>query len=201
MIYHQMDENDVAKSLQTNIKTGLSNKMADERRKKVGLNELSEGEKQSVILLFFSQFKDFMVLVLLVATLISGLLGEYVDAVAIMVIVLINGLLGFIQERKAEKSLQALKNLSAPKVTVLREGRWTKIDSKEAVPGDILKLSSGDRVGADMRIIVSNNMEIEESALTGESIPAQKHSDPILDDNPSLGDLNNMAFMGTMVTR
>ncbi|HBZ10385.1 MAG TPA: calcium-translocating P-type ATPase, SERCA-type [Bacillus bacterium] len=201
MIYHQMDENDVAKSLQTNIKTGLSTKMADERRKKVGLNELSEGEKQSVILLFFSQFKDFMVLVLLVATLISGLLGEYVDAVAIMVIVLINGLLGFIQERKAEKSLQALKNLSAPKVTVLRDGRWMKIDSKEAVPGDILKLSSGDRVGADMRIIVSNNMEIEESALTGESIPAQKHSDPISDDNPSLGDLNNMAFMGTMVTR
>ncbi|WP_144461423.1 calcium-translocating P-type ATPase, SERCA-type [Siminovitchia fortis] len=201
MIYHQMDTNEAAKSLHTNTKTGLSTKMADERRKKVGRNELSEGEKQSAILLFFSQFKDFMVLVLLAATLISGLLGEYVDAVAIMVIVLINGLLGFIQESKAEKSLQALKNLSAPKVNVLRDGRWIKIDSKDAVPGDILKLSSGDRVGADMRIIVSNNLEIEESALTGESIPAQKHSDPILDENPSLGDLNNMAFMGTMVTR
>ncbi len=201
MIYHQMDENGAAKSLQTNIKTGLSTKLADERRKKVGRNELSEGEKQSVILLFFSQFKDFMVLVLLAATLISGFLGEYIDAVAIMVIVLINGLLGFIQERKAEKSLQALKDLSAPKVTVLRDGRWMKMDSKDVVPGDILKLTSGDRVGADMRIIVSNDLEIEESALTGESIPAQKHSNPILDENPSLGDLNNMAFMGTLVTR
>ncbi|VEF48459.1 P-type HAD superfamily ATPase [Bacillus freudenreichii] len=201
MIYHQMDENEAAKSLHTNTKTGLSTQLADERRKKVGRNELSEGEKQSAILLFFSQFKDFMVLVLLAATLISGLLGEYVDAVAIMVIVLINGLLGFIQERKAEKSLQALKNLSAPKVAVLRDGRWSKIDSKEAVPGDILKFSSGDRIGADLRIIVSNNLEIEESALTGESIPSQKHSDPIIDDNLSLGDLNNMAFMGTMVTR
>lgn len=130
MIYHQMDANEAAKSLHTNTKTGLSTKMADERRKKVGRNELSEGEKQSAILLFFSQFKDFMVLVLLAATLISGLLGEYVDAVAIMVIVLINGLLGFIQESKAEKSLQALKNLSAPKVNVLRDGRWMKIDSK-----------------------------------------------------------------------
>jgi len=196
-----MDKNDAAVSLQTNIKTGLSTKLADERRKKVGRNELSEGEKQSAILLFFSQFKDFMVLVLLAATLISGLLGEYIDAVAIMVIVLINGFLGFIQERKAEKSLQALKDLSAPKITVLRDGRWMKLDSKDAVPGDILKLSSGDRVGADMRIIVSNDLEIEESALTGESIPAQKHSDPILDENPSLGDLNNMAFMGTLVTR
>ncbi|MBD8003963.1 calcium-translocating P-type ATPase, SERCA-type [Bacillus norwichensis] len=201
MIYHQMDENDAAESLQTNIKTGLSTKLADERRKKVGRNELSEGEKQSAILLFFSQFKDFMVLVLLAATLISGLLGEYIDAVAIMVIVLINGLLGFIQERKAEKSLQALKDLSAPKVNVLRDGRWIKMDSKDVVPGDILKLSSGDRVGADMRIVVSNDLEIEESALTGESIPSQKHSNPILDENPSLGDLNNMAFMGTLVTR
>lgn len=201
MIYHRMDESEAAKALHTNTKTGLSAQLAEERRKKVGRNELSEGEKQSAILLFFSQFKDFMVLVLLAATLISGLLGEYVDAVAIMVIVLINGLLGFIQERKAEKSLQALKNLSAPKVSVLRDGRWSKIDSKEVVPGDILKFSSGDRIGADIRIIISNNLEIEESALTGESIPSQKHSDPILDANPSLGDLNNMGFMGTMVSR
>ncbi|MFD1705826.1 cation-translocating P-type ATPase [Siminovitchia sediminis] len=201
MNYHQMNEDELAKSLHTNKVTGLSNKLADERRKKVGRNELSEGEKQSAILLFFSQFKDFMVIVLLAATLISGLLGEYVDAVAIMVIVLLNGMLGFIQERKAEKSLQALKNLSAPQVTVLRDGQWSKIDSKDIVPGDILRFASGDRIGADLRIITANNLEIEESALTGESIPSVKHSDPILDENPSLGDLNNMAFMGTMVTR
>nr|WP_233711043.1 cation-translocating P-type ATPase [Lederbergia citrisecunda] len=196
-----MKESEVEQSLNTNTKKGLSGKAVEARRKRFGWNELSEGEKQSALLLFFSQFKDFMVLVLLGATLLSGLLGEYVDAIAIMAIVLINGFLGFFQERKAEKSLQALKNLSAPQVNVLRDGKWMKINSREVVPGDILKFSSGDRMGADIRIIVANNLEIEESALTGESIPTVKNTNPIEDKSPNLGDMNNMAFMGTLVTR
>lgn len=162
---------------------------------------MQEGEKQSALMLFISQFKDFMVLVLLAATLISGLLGEYIDAIAIIMIVLINGCLGFFQERKAEKSLNALRELSAPQVVVLRNGEWSKIPSKEVVVGDILKFSSGDRIGADVRLVHTANLEIEESALTGESVPAVKTIDPITEKNASLGDLTNMAFMGTMVTR
>ena len=142
-----------------------------------------------------------MVLVLLGATLVSGLLGEYIDAVAIMAIVFINGILGFFQERKAEKSLDALKSLSAPQLNALREGRWKKINSREVVPGDVIKFSSGDRMGADIRLINANNLEIEESALTGESIPTVKSIDPIHGESPNLGDLSNMAFMGTLVTR
>lgn len=201
MKFHQMHPKDIEKVLQTDVEKGLTEKEAEKRRRQYGSNELDEGEKQSAIILFFSQFKDFMVLVLLAATLISGLLGEYIDAIAIILIVLMNGILGFIQERKAEKSLHALKELSAPKATVLRNGTWVKIPSKEIVPGDILLLSSGDRVGADIRIIDANSLEIEESALTGESIPVQKDVSPISEANISIGDMTNTAFMGTLVTR
>ncbi|KRG13527.1 ATPase [Virgibacillus soli] len=200
MQFYEMQEKEVEASLNTSIEQGLTNKAVETKRNKFGWNELSEGEKQSAILLFFSQFKDFMVLVLLGATLISGILGEYIDAITIMAIVFLNGILGFIQERKAEKSLEALKNLSAPQVSVLREGQWVKINSRDVVPGDILRFSSGDRIGADMRLLQANNLQIEESALTGESIPSTKYTGVIQDTAPNLGDLNNMAFKGTLVT-
>lgn len=201
MMFHEMKEKDVEKVLNTNIDQGLSDSDVEKKRKQFGWNELQEGEKQSALMLFISQFKDFMVLVLLAATLISGLLGEYIDAIAIILIVLINGCLGFFQERKAEKSLNALRELSAPQVVVLRNGEWGKIPSKEVVVGDILKFSSGDRIGADVRLVHTANLEIEESALTGESVPAVKTINPIAEKNASLGDLTNTAFMGTMVTR
>ncbi|MCH6268930.1 calcium-translocating P-type ATPase, SERCA-type, partial [Neobacillus citreus] len=181
--------------------SGLSAEEVKKRVKQYGLNELEEGEKQSALLLFFSQFKDFMVLVLLAATLISGLLGEYIDAIAIIAIVIINGFLGFFQERRAEKSLQALKELSAPQVSVLRDGKWIKIPSKEIVVGDIMKFTSGDRIGADVRLIESKSLEIEESALTGESVPVSKITEKLTNENPGIGDMENTAFMGTMVTR
>lgn len=201
MKYYQMSGKDVEKALNTNFRSGLSEKEAEKRLKRFGSNELEEGKKQSALLLFFNQFKDFMVLVLLGATLISGLLGEYIDAVAIVSIVILNGLLGFFQERKAEKSLRALKELSAPHVHVLREGGWKKIPSKMVVIGDVLKFSSGDRIGADVRLIHAESLEIEESALTGESVPVVKTTEPIHQDNVNIGDMENMAFMGTMVTR
>lgn len=201
MKYHEMKEQDVEKVLNTDFSEGLSESDTRKRQKQHGFNELEEGEKQSALLLFFSQFKDFMVLVLLGAVLISGLLGEYIDAIAIIAIVVINGFLGFFQERKAEKSLHALKELSAPQVSVLREGEWMKVPSKELVPGDVIKFSSGDRIGADVRIIDSKSLEIEESALTGESLPVAKTTERIDKGNVGLGDLENMAFMGTMVTR
>lgn len=201
MKYHEMNPEEIREKIQTDFKRGLTEEEVSRRRKQFGYNELQEGEKQSALLLFFSQFKDFMVIVLLVATLISGLLGEYIDAIAIMAIVLLNGVLGFYQERRAEKSLDALKELSAPTASVLRNGEWIKIPSKEIVPGDIVRFTSGDRIGADLRIVEANSLEIEESALTGESVPSSKDTDIIRGENVGIGDMSNMAFMGTMVTR
>ncbi len=201
MKFHEMGQTDLLEATNTSMKQGLTEKEVKKRLDKHGSNELQEGEKTSALLLFFAQFKDFMVLVLLAATLISGFLGEYVDAVAIVAIVFVNGILGFFQERRAEKSLQALKGLSTPHVMALREGSWTKIPSKELVPGDIVKFTSGDRIGADVRIVEAKSLEIEESTLTGESIPVVKHADQLKKPDVSLGDITNMAFMGTIVTR
>ncbi|MCA1030011.1 calcium-translocating P-type ATPase, SERCA-type [Bacillus timonensis] len=201
MNWHEMRKEDVEKTVNTNFRDGLTEKDVKLRQKQYGYNELKEAERPSAILVFLEQFKDFMVLVLLAATLISGLLGEYIDAIAIIAIVLINGFLGFFQERKAEKSLHALKELSAPQVQVFRDKTWLKIPSKEIVVGDIIQFSAGDRIGADTRIIETKSLEIEESALTGESLPVMKYEKPIQGENITLGDQENMAFMGTMVTR
>lgn len=201
MKFHEMGQTDLLEATNTSMKQGLTEKEVKKRLDKHGPNELQEGKKTSALLLFFAQFKDFMVLVLLAATLISGFLGEYVDAVAIIAIVFVNGILGFFQERRAEQSLQALKELSTPHVMALREGSWKKIPSKELVPGDIVKFTSGDRIGADVRIVEARSLEIEESALTGESIPVVKHADKLKKPDVSLGDITNMAFMGTIVTR
>ncbi|MEI2402266.1 calcium-translocating P-type ATPase, SERCA-type [Niallia taxi] len=201
MNYHEMNERQVEEALNTDFSAGLSDEDVGKRVKQFGLNELEEGEKQSALLLFFNQFKDFMVLVLLAATLISGLLGEYIDAIAIIAIIILNSFLGFYQEIRAEKSLSALKELSQPQVQVLRNGTWEKVLSKELVPGDVIKFSSGDRIGADVRIIESRSLEVEESALTGESVPVQKMTESINNPNLTLGDMENMGFMGTMVSR
>ena len=201
MQWHTLATNEVAKETNTNLTKGLTMEEAKKRLKRFGYNELKEAKKQSALLLFLNQFKDFMVLVLLAATIISGLLGEYVDAIAIIVIVIMNGLLGFFQERRAEKSLEALKQLSAPQATVLRDGEWLKIPARELVVGDIIKFSSGDRIGADVRLIDAKGLEIEESALTGESVPTAKSAVSLMNENAALGDLHNMAFMGTLVTR
>ncbi|MFC4320240.1 calcium-translocating P-type ATPase, SERCA-type [Litchfieldia salsa] len=201
MNWYQMETDKVEETMNTDIQTGLSDKAVRERQKQYGFNELKEAERPSALLVFLEQFKDFMVVVLLAATLISGLLGEYIDAIAIIAIVLINGFLGYFQERKAEKSLHALKELSAPQVNVLRNNQWVKIASKELVIGDLIKFASGDRIGADLRIVETKSLEIEESALTGESLPVSKKVQPIHSENISLGDQENMAFMGTMVTR
>lgn len=201
MIWHKLSVQEVLESVHTNAESGLSEEEALRRVKRDGFNEMKEAERPSSFILFMNQFKDFMVLVLLVATLISALLGEYIDAIAIIAIVLLNGVLGFIQERRAEKSLEALKELSAPFASVLRNGEWTKIPSKQLVAGDIVKFTSGDRIGADMRIIDAKGLEVEESALTGESVPVIKTVAPIMDDDVGIGDKTNMVFMGTLVSR
>ncbi|MRH42202.1 calcium-translocating P-type ATPase, SERCA-type [Aquibacillus halophilus] len=201
MKWYKLDTDELKQQLGVDDNKGLSSNDAASRLKKFGANVLDDGKKTSLLLIFLKQFQDFMVLVLLAATLISGLLGEYVDAVAIMVIVLINGLIGFFQEQKAEKSLAKLKELSAPMANTLRDGKWIKIPSSDLVIGDIIKLTSGDRASADVRITKSKSLEMEESALTGESLPIAKHDYPIKQDNLEPADQKNMAFMGTLATR
>ncbi len=201
MKWYQYETESLARKLAVNIREGLSKKQAEERLSKFGPNVLEEGSATNWLILFFRQFQDFMVLVLLAATLISGLLGEYVDAIAIMAIVFINGVLGFIQEQKAEKSLSKLKELSAPQASVLRDGEWRKVPSSELVVGDVVKISSGDRVSADLRLVDVKSLEMEESSLTGESLPVAKNAQELADEHVEIGDQLNMAFSGTLVTR
>jgi Ca2+-transporting ATPase len=201
MNWYKLKEQEVTSSVGTNIEKGLTEKEVEKRLKKYGENKLDEGKRPSALFVFLGQFKDFMVLVLLAATFISGMLGEYFDAITIMIIVLLNGVLGFVQERKAEKSLDALKELSAPQMLVLRGGEWKKVLSAQVVPGDIVKISSGDRIGADLRLLETSGLRIEESSLTGESVPVQKQQHLLNGEQIELGDQSNMAFMGTLVTQ
>ncbi|MBB6449355.1 Ca2+-transporting ATPase [Geomicrobium halophilum] len=201
MRWHQIDPFALYKSLNTDISTGLDQQEADRRFKKHGANKLLEEKKTPLAILFLEQFKDFMVIILLVATFISGLLGEYIDALVIIGIVFVNALLGFAQERKAERSLHALKELSAPEVKVLRGGRWLSIPSTEAVPGDVIQLDNGDRISADIRLVETMRLAIEESSLTGESLPAEKEAHTLAEGSIPLADQTNMAFAGTMVSR
>lgn len=201
MKWYQLDIDEVEKKLQVTIPQGLTEEQVQARRKKFGANELDAQKKQSRWLLFLKQFQDFMVLVLLGATLIAGLLGEYVDAIAIMIIVLVNGCIGYFQEQKAEDSLEKIKQLSAPLSNVKRNGKWHKINSRELVAGDIVRIQSGDRIPADIRIVEANSLEIEESALTGESLPVAKIGQAMTETDLDPQDQLNMAFMGTLVTK
>lgn len=199
--WYNLTEQECVDIMQTDPIKGLSSKDAAERLLQVGENVLEEKHQISPWLILLNQFKDFMVLVLLAATLISGLLGEYTDAITIIAIVIINGILGFVQEYRAEKSLGALKELTAPLAHVIRNGELGQVPAKEVVPGDLVYFEGGDRIPADLRIIASHGLQIEESALTGESVPASKEEGIIKQQDITLGDQKNMAFMGTLVTR
>ncbi|CAM2821482.1 calcium-translocating P-type ATPase, SERCA-type [Paenibacillus sediminis] len=199
--WHQLSGDELKKLLGVDQHQGLTSEEAKHRQETRGFNELSEGKRISPITLFLNQFKDFMMLVLMGATLVSGLLGEYLDAITIVAIILINGVLGFIQEFRAERSLRALKQLSAPSSKVLRSGSVEQIPARQLVVGDIIVMESGDRVPADVRWLECNNCDIEESALTGESVPVSKHAEVIRESDVPLGDQKNIGFMGTMMTR
>lgn len=199
-LWHTMDVQDVLQMLSVSP-DGLTDAEADHRREQVGENKLNEAEQKSLLTMFLNQFRDFMVLVLLAATLVSGLLGEHADAVTIIAIIIVNGILGFWQELRAEKSLASLKQLTAPTSHVIRNGQKLTIPASELVPGDIIFLEAGDRVPADVRVLQSSGLEAEEAALTGESLPVQKANAAIPDANATLGDRKNMCYMGTMITR
>lgn len=199
--WYQMTTEEVLRTHEVDPIGGLTWDEATDRQKQNGSNELIEKRSVSPLTLLLNQFKDFMVLVLMGATLISGLLGEYLDAITIIAIIVMNGILGFIQEFRAERSLRALKELSAPFSKVIRDGVVHQIPARELVVGDIVLLESGDRVPADVRFIETNAMYAEESALTGESLPTSKMIDPLSGDSIPLGDQKNLGFMGTLITR
>lgn len=186
--------------LQSDASQGLDNALVKQRQA-IYKNQLITAPPRRAILMLLNQFTDTMVLVLLGATVISGLVGAMVDAITIMAIVVINALLGFIQEYRAEKSLEEIKKLTSSFALVIRGGKRVKIPSQELVPGDIVLIDAGDKVPADMRLIESFALEADEASLTGESVPVEKNADRILKEETLLAEQCNMVFMGTTITR
>lgn len=179
---------------------GLSEAEVEKRRMIYGNNELQEGKRKSILSKLVDQFKNVMVIILLIAAAISGFLGEYTDTAIILVVVVLNAVLGVIQESKAEKALEALKSMSKPYAKVKRNGMVAQIKSEEIVPGDIVLIEAGDFVPADMRLIDTASLKIEEAALTGESVPVEKSSAKIDKADIVIGDRKNMAYSGSSVT-
>ncbi|MGB9929419.1 MAG: cation-translocating P-type ATPase, partial [Methanosarcina sp.] len=196
-MYYDEAADAVLKALNT-PETGLSSGEADTRLEKYGRNELKEEEKTSVVKLFLSQFKSFLILILIVAAIVSAFLGEVVDALVILFTVILAGVLGFVQEYRAEESIKLLKSLTSPEALVLRDGKEVKIPSAELVPGDILLLQAGDRVPADSRLLEASSLKVDESSLTGESVPVEKSTGIFPPETPQ-PDRKNMAYTGTSV--
>lgn len=198
-MWYKLSKEDVLKELQVDPEKGLTQVEVEQRLKKYGKNKIPEKKSKNFLEIFFNQFKEFLIIVLLIATLISFLLGEVKDAVAILLIVIINSLLGSFQEFKAEKTLASLRSYISPKAKVLREGRIFQIDIEDIVPGDIVLLDEGEKIPADVRWLETYNLQVDESILTGESVPVRKDADFIIEDDVTLGDQINMGFKGTTV--
>ncbi len=197
---HQMTIEESIKHYQANNQHGLSDKEAKQRLETHGINQLDEGKKRPLILKFFDQINDFMIYILLAASIISFITHEVAEGFLIIAIVLINAVLGLVQESRAEKALASIKALSSPQTKVLRDGREQLIDVKYITVGDIVILDAGDYMPADVRLIESINLKVDESTLTGEAVPVQKSTDAIDADEVALGDRTNLGYMGTVVT-
>lgn len=185
----------------TTIENGLPPSEVQSRQEKYGPNQLQGKKKKTVFQLFIAQLKDWLIYVLMAAVIITALMGEYVDAVIIVLVIIINAVLGVIQEVKAGKAIEALKKMSSPKALVRRNGEAKEVDSATLVPGDIILLDAGRYVPADLRLVEAVNLQVEESALTGESVPTEKNANEVFNDPQTpLGDRLNSAFMSTLVT-
>lgn len=203
--YYAQSANELADSLKTSIDKGLSQEDAQRRIQEYGYNELKKTKKKSLFVKFLAQFKSFMIIVLLVAAVISGVIGVlhdegFTDAIIILAIVLLNAIIGVAQEAKAEQSLEALEKMSSPHCKVIRNGQMSVISSRELVPGDLIVLETGDSVPADIRLTEAINLKIQEAALTGESVPEEKFTYPLDDPNLPLGDRDNMVYSSGSVT-
>lgn len=187
----------------TYLDTGPSGIEIDEAAKRLdryGPNELKAAKRRSPVIMFLGQFKDFMILILLAAAVIAGIAGELTDTIIIVAIVIANAIIGFVQEYRAEKAIEALKQMATPMANVTRNGRPATIPSREIVPGDIVVLDAGSIVPADMRLVETAQLQINESALTGESVPVIKSVAPVTEADPAIGDRVNMSYKGTVVT-
>jgi P-type Ca2+ transporter type 2C len=198
--WYQMDLKEIETELQTDLKNGLSVNGVNSSRKKYGANELLERGVKSPWRILLEQFKEIMVVILIIAAVISLVLGEITEAVVILIIIILNGILGFSQEYRAEQAMAALKRMAAPRVKVRRDGHLSEIPARELVPGDILQLDAGDAVPADCRLIEEANLRVQESVLTGESEPVEKSVEVISGENVGVGDRRNMVFLGTVTT-
>ncbi len=197
---YQENREQVVERLQSDLQSGLSGAEAGKRQIQFGPNSLQEKKKQSVFLKILNQFKDVMVLILIIASLVSGFLGEWLDAVVILAIVLINAALGLVQEGRAEKAIEALQKMTAPQARVIRDGHQQIIEAAALVPGDIVLLEAGDIVPADIRLVESFALKAEEASLTGESMPVEKDAACIFAETIPLGDQSNLVFMSTPIT-
>ena len=207
MKYHSQTAEQTVQILSSDISSGLTEQQVQKLQTKYGENKLREKKKKTNLQRFLDQFKDVMILILILAAIISfviacmeGELKEFFEPVLILIIVIVNAIMGMMQESKAEKALDALKNLSSPHAKVLRNGEEKLIESTQLVPGDIIRLEAGDFIPADARLLKSASLKIEESALTGESIPSEKDADLLIDEAAALGDRSNMVFSGCSVT-
>ncbi len=199
MDWHQKDIKEVFELLKSSS-NGLSSEDAIERRHHYGPNELQEMKKKTLFMMFLEQFKDFMIMVLIAAAVISGIIGEIADTIAIIVIVILNAIIGLVQEYRAEKAIRALKKMAAPNALVYRDNKMKSVPASGIVPGDIVMLEAGRIIPADMRLTEAAKLKIEEAALTGESVPVEKSICTLDEKLIPLGDRVNMAFKGTTVS-
>jgi Ca2+-transporting ATPase len=197
--WHTLSGQETLSYLET-TPTGLSQTEAAQRLAQYGLNELQAAHRVSPWTILLEQFKNVLIIVLLVATILSAFLGHGVEAIAIAVIVLFAVLLGFVQEYRAERAIEALRQMASPTAAVLRDGKEVELPARDLVPGDITILRAGDKVPADVRLLESINLQVEEAALTGESVPVSKSVQPLANGELAIGDRKNMAYMGTAVT-
>jgi Ca2+-transporting ATPase len=200
MHWHLLSVEESLEQLETSL-GGLTGREAQQRLEEHGPNELVEKKKKTPLMMFFDQFRDFMIMVLIAAAVISGVIGEPADTIAIVVIILLNAVLGFSQEYRAEKAMEALKKMAAAEATVRRDGAVVSLPASELVPGDVVALEAGRVVPADMRITEAAQLQVDESTLTGESLPVEKHSDALSDEDLPLGDRRNLLYKGTVITR
>src|SRR4030066_2253382 len=197
MRWYQIDKEEVLKKLGTS-EEGLSGSEAKKRLGKYGPNKLPEAEGISRLKILFHQFTSPLIYILMVAAVVIAFLGEYIDTGVIVAVLILNAVIGYFQEYKAETSLRALKGMVVPRARVGREGKEKEIPSEDLAPGDIVLLASGGKVPADLRLFKTTELKIEEAALTGESIPVEKRPRTIQEENLTPGDQTNMAFMGTI---
>ena len=197
--------NEVEKELKTNLANGLTPAEVEEKRNEYGFNELKAKKKKSLFVKFLEQFKDFMIIVIIIAAIVSGIVGYMegegiTDSIIILIVVIVNAIIGVVQENKAEKSLEALQKLSSHVAKVVRNGKVEVVASRDLVPGDIVVLDTGDYVPADLRIIEGVNLKSQESSLTGESVPVDKNAEVIADEKVGIGDRTNMLFSSSLIT-